>query len=194
MGLVRVVVSRCTSAWVRLRMRTAPGTGRTPSVSSQLRRPPPNPTRLGMPAHQVSSAERRELGKITAKSASIERRRRATDRNLSPVLKVCTASTAGWEIQRSWSFSGQSRVICASGKRSRRRRTAGVVITASPSQFTPRMTMCRGVMRVEFMRSDPRPGRAASDWPWGVSTVDEPRTNSPDLGARRCHIGDGSRR
>ena len=39
---------------------------------------------------------------------------------------------------KSASFSGVSKAMCASGNFSRSRSSAGVVITASPSQFVPR--------------------------------------------------------
>src|SRR5271154_2894488 len=55
--------------------------------------------------------------------------------------------TAGCCRQRSLSFSGVSSVMCAAGNFSRSRSSAGVVITASPSQFTPRTRMRRGWVR-----------------------------------------------
>src|SRR6266545_8159727 len=48
---------------------------------------------------------------------------------------------SGWCFQRSASFDAVSRAMCASGCASRRRWSAGVVITASPSQLTPRTRM-----------------------------------------------------
>src|SRR5262245_21434727 len=48
---------------------------------------------------------------------------------------------SGWCFHKSASFAAVSRAMCASGCASRRRCRAGVVITASPSQLTPRTRM-----------------------------------------------------
>jgi hypothetical protein len=71
-------------------MRTVPGSAATRSVRNAVRGKLPEPTLRGMPALQASSADRNELGKITARSAFRERTFRATDRHPSPGAKVVT--------------------------------------------------------------------------------------------------------
>src|ERR1035437_9604988 len=100
--------------------------------------------RCGIPASQTSSAERGEFGSTSAKSKFPARNFRPTENTFSPGAREIISFTAGWASQRSRSFSGVSSVMCASGNFSRRRSSAGVVITASPSQFVPRTRMRRG--------------------------------------------------
>src|SRR5882672_4176704 len=59
-------------------------------------------------------------------------------KGLSPFWKVKRESIAGWCRHRSASLAWVSRVMWACGRASRRRSNAGVVMIASPSQFTPR--------------------------------------------------------
>ena len=130
---------RCwISRSVRLRISTTPGRGGKASVSRKRRHFPRPPMRWGMRARNTSSAERGEFGNTTAVLNCSARSRRPTLHALSSVANVSTASRLGCPRHRSASFAGVRSVMCAAGRAARRRCRAGVVITASPSQLTPR--------------------------------------------------------
>ena len=100
--------------------------------------------RRGIRASQDSSAERGEFGSTSARSNRRARSRRATENTLSPGASRMVSLTAGWWSHSSRNFSGASSVMWASGNFSRKRSSAGVVITASPSQFVPRTRILSG--------------------------------------------------
>src|SRR2546428_2119569 len=78
----------------------------------------------------------------------------------------------GWRVQRPASFSWVSRVIRASGLASRKRINAGVVITASPSQLTPRTRMRWGWARVGGEAFDIAAWSLIESHPLVAATVD----------------------
>ena len=100
--------------------------------------------RCGIPARKTSIAERGELGSTSARSnfprAVFCRRRK----RFRPARRKWFRSPPDDSATSSRNFSGVSSAICASGNFSRSRSSAGVVITASPSQFVPRTKMRRG--------------------------------------------------
>ncbi len=100
--------------------------------------------RCGIPAKKTSSAERGEFGKTSARSNFSARSFLPTEKIFSAAENEMISSTAGWLFHKSFNFSGVSSAMCAAGNFSRSRKSAGAVMTASPSQFTPRTKMRRG--------------------------------------------------
>ena len=110
----------------------------TRCVRKKFRHGRANPMRRGMRARKTSSAERGEFGKTIAVEKLPARSRPATANTLSPLSNVSIESSAGWWRHKSASLAWVKSVMEAPGFASRRRINAGVVITASPSQLTPR--------------------------------------------------------
>src|SRR5277367_6523772 len=126
---------------LRLRISITPARGETVCVNSNDRPARATPMRMGMPASHNSSAERKELGRARPVVNFFARKRRPTCQIFSADEKVSTSSTNDWPCQRPASFSGDIKVRRASGRAWRSRISAGVLITASPSQLTLRTRM-----------------------------------------------------
>ena len=78
----------------------------------------------------------------TSKTGSRFKTRAADQSDFLPNER--TTSTSGTSRQTAASFSGASTVMCASGRPRLIARTAGILITESPSQLLPRMRILNG--------------------------------------------------
>src|SRR5208282_307481 len=142
-----------------------------------------------------SIAERGELGSTSVRLNFPARNFLPTENTLPSGANEIVSFTAGWPVHKSLSFSGVSRVICASGNFSRSRSSAGVVITASPSQLVPRTKIlgADGSWQMAvggFIRRCRRFRLWTLDfglWTEPVSSGYGPRTSWPGRGARRLH-------
>ena len=97
----------------------------------------------GMRRARASRAERSELGKRRAAS-NLASTRRAKARGDSPGWISITSSTAGTRRQRAANLAGVRMVRWRSGRPRRQASTAGILITASPSQLLERIKRRKG--------------------------------------------------
>ena len=183
---------RLTSPAERLGIRARPGRGSDRCVSNQFRHGRRSRCAAGFPPARLPAPS----GANWAGPAPLRTLPRASGAPPPKALagaEVSTASRLGWCCQRAASFWCVSRVMCDSGRASRSRCSAGVVMTASPSQLTPRTSRMRrrpGVGGLALRGHEFGIGRAATGVVarrFGlarVSTGYAPRTNWPGRGAR----------
>src|SRR5258705_8024846 len=113
-------------------------------MSNQRLKYPRQPARRGILLSQVSNGVRKEFGKrITTSKRDCRRiERTVATRDLfgSGIISL----TSGINFHIDAIFDGAATVMCASGRPALIARTAGALITASPSQLLDRMRIRNG--------------------------------------------------
>src|SRR5690242_11868174 len=97
-----------------------------------------------MPLSQDSRATRNEFGKRIAASKCDRRRSNETEERSEPFGKEIIPSTSGTSFQMGAILDGAAIVTLASGRPFLIARTAGTLITASPSQLLERTRIRNG--------------------------------------------------
>src|SRR5881275_2951794 len=109
-----------------------------------------------MRARKTSSALRSEFGNRIATSNDGFRRNKRAATKADFDGRMIISSASGTIFQKAASFLGTATVRCASGRPPLMARTAGTLMTASPSQLLLRIKMRNGFSRVFSGKKTPR--------------------------------------